>query len=48
MTFNDHDYEVASAQSKPAIDLEINFDFNSAAITSKAEPSSAPHSLTPS
>jgi len=38
MTFNDRDYEVASTQSKPAIDLEINFDFNSAAITSKAEP----------
>jgi outer membrane protein OmpA-like peptidoglycan-associated protein len=38
MTFDDHDYVVASAQSKPAIDLEINFDFNSAAITSKAEP----------
>jgi hypothetical protein len=33
MTFNDRDYEVASTQSKPAIDLEINFDFNSAAIT---------------
>jgi outer membrane protein OmpA-like peptidoglycan-associated protein len=38
MTFNDRDYEVASTQSKPAIDLEINFDFNTAAITSKAEP----------
>jgi outer membrane protein OmpA-like peptidoglycan-associated protein len=38
MTFNDRDYEVASTRSKPAIDLEINFDFNSAAITSKAEP----------
>ncbi len=38
MTFNDHDYEVASTQSKPAIDLDINFDFNSAAITRKAEP----------
>jgi outer membrane protein OmpA-like peptidoglycan-associated protein len=38
MTFDDHDYVVASTQSKPAIDLEINFDFNSAAITSKAEP----------
>ena len=38
MTFDDHDYTVASAQSKPAIDLEVNFDFNSAAITSKAEP----------
>jgi outer membrane protein OmpA-like peptidoglycan-associated protein len=33
-----YDYEAASTQSKPAIDLEINFDFNSAAITSKAEP----------
>jgi len=38
MTFDDHDYAVASTQSKPAIDLEVNFDFNSAAITSKAEP----------
>lgn len=38
MTFNDRNYEIASTQSKPAIDLEINFDFNSAAITSKAEP----------
>jgi outer membrane protein OmpA-like peptidoglycan-associated protein len=38
MTFNDRDYEVASTQSKPAIDLEINFDFNSAAIAGKAEP----------
>jgi outer membrane protein OmpA-like peptidoglycan-associated protein len=39
MTFNDRDYVVASTQSKPAtIDLGINFDFNSAAITSKAEP----------
>jgi outer membrane protein OmpA-like peptidoglycan-associated protein len=38
MTFEDHDYAMASTQSKPAIDLEINFDFNSAAITSKAEP----------
>jgi outer membrane protein OmpA-like peptidoglycan-associated protein len=38
MTFNDRDYEVASTQPKPAIDLEINFDFNSAAITGKAEP----------
>jgi outer membrane protein OmpA-like peptidoglycan-associated protein len=38
MTFDDHDYVVASTQSKPAIDLEINFDFNSAAINRKAEP----------
>jgi hypothetical protein len=38
MTFDDHDYTVASTQSKPAIDLEVNFDFNSATITSKAEP----------
>jgi outer membrane protein OmpA-like peptidoglycan-associated protein len=38
ITFSDRDYEVASTQSKPAIDLDINFDFNSAAITSKAEP----------
>jgi outer membrane protein OmpA-like peptidoglycan-associated protein len=34
----DHDYAVASGQSMPAIDLEVYFDFNSAAITSKAEP----------
>jgi outer membrane protein OmpA-like peptidoglycan-associated protein len=38
MTIDDHDYAVASTQSKPAIDLEVNFDFNSAAITSMAEP----------
>jgi outer membrane protein OmpA-like peptidoglycan-associated protein len=38
MTFDDHDYVVASTQSKPAIDLKINFDFNSAAINRKAEP----------
>src|SRR5580704_3674467 len=37
MTFEDHDYAMASTLSKPAIDLEVNFDFNSAAITSKAE-----------
>ena len=38
MTFNDRDYEVASTQSKPAIDLEVNFDFNSAAITARRSP----------
>jgi outer membrane protein OmpA-like peptidoglycan-associated protein len=38
MTFDDHDYAVVSTQSKSAIDLEVNFDFNSAAITSKTEP----------
>ena len=38
MTFDDHEYAVASAQSMPAIDLEVYFDFNSAAITTQAEP----------
>jgi outer membrane protein OmpA-like peptidoglycan-associated protein len=38
MTFDDRDYTVASAQSMPAIDLEVNFDFNSAEITAQAEP----------
>jgi outer membrane protein OmpA-like peptidoglycan-associated protein len=38
MTFDDRDYAVASTQSMPAIDLEVYFDFNSADITSKAEP----------
>jgi outer membrane protein OmpA-like peptidoglycan-associated protein len=31
------DYKVASAQSMPAIDLEVNFDFDSAQITLEAE-----------
>jgi outer membrane protein OmpA-like peptidoglycan-associated protein len=38
MTFDDHEYAVAGAQSMPAIDLEVYFDFNSAAITTQAEP----------
>jgi outer membrane protein OmpA-like peptidoglycan-associated protein len=38
MTFDDPEYAVASAQSMPAIDLEVYFDFNSAAITTQAEP----------
>jgi outer membrane protein OmpA-like peptidoglycan-associated protein len=33
LTLNDSDYVVASAQSKPAIDLDVYFDFNSAVIT---------------
>jgi outer membrane protein OmpA-like peptidoglycan-associated protein len=37
-TFDDRDYSVASTQSMPAIDLEVHFDFNSAAITPTAEP----------
>jgi outer membrane protein OmpA-like peptidoglycan-associated protein len=37
-TFDDRDYSVASAQSMPAIDLEVYFDFNSAEITAQAEP----------
>jgi outer membrane protein OmpA-like peptidoglycan-associated protein len=37
-TFDDRDYSVASTQSMPAIDLEVYFDYNSAAITPKAEP----------
>jgi outer membrane protein OmpA-like peptidoglycan-associated protein len=36
-TFDDRDYKVASAQSMPAIDLEVNFDFDSAQITLEAE-----------
>jgi outer membrane protein OmpA-like peptidoglycan-associated protein len=31
-------YAVATAQPKPAIDLEVYFDFNSARLTSEAEP----------
>ena len=38
MCIRDSDYAVASTQSMPAIDLEVYFDFNSADITSKAEP----------
>jgi outer membrane protein OmpA-like peptidoglycan-associated protein len=37
-TFDNRDYTLASAQSLPAIDLEVYFDYNSAAITSVAEP----------
>ncbi len=36
-TFDDRDYKVASAQSMPAIDLEVYFDFDSAEITPEAE-----------
>jgi outer membrane protein OmpA-like peptidoglycan-associated protein len=38
MTFDDRDYTVASVPPMPAIDLEVYFDFNSAAITPQAEP----------
>jgi outer membrane protein OmpA-like peptidoglycan-associated protein len=38
MTLNDSDYVVASAQTMPAIDLEVYFDFNSAVITVDALP----------
>jgi outer membrane protein OmpA-like peptidoglycan-associated protein len=38
MTFDDRDYTVASVAPLPAIDLEVYFDFNSAAITPQAEP----------
>jgi outer membrane protein OmpA-like peptidoglycan-associated protein len=38
MTFDDRDYTVASVPPLPAIDLEVYFDFNSAAITPQAEP----------
>jgi outer membrane protein OmpA-like peptidoglycan-associated protein len=39
MTLNDPvDYTLASAQPAPAIDLEVYFNFNSAAITAQAEP----------
>jgi outer membrane protein OmpA-like peptidoglycan-associated protein len=37
-TFDNRDYTVASAESRPAIDLEVYFDFNSAEITAQAEP----------
>ena len=37
-TFDNRDYTLASAQPLPAIDLEVYFDFNSATITSQAEP----------
>ena len=37
-TFDNREYALASAEPLLAIDLEIYFDFNSAAITSQAEP----------
>jgi outer membrane protein OmpA-like peptidoglycan-associated protein len=37
-TFDGRDYTVASAEPLPTIDLEVYFDYNSAAITTKAEP----------
>jgi outer membrane protein OmpA-like peptidoglycan-associated protein len=37
-TFDNRDYTLASAAPLPTIDLEVYFDFNSAAITSVAEP----------
>jgi outer membrane protein OmpA-like peptidoglycan-associated protein len=36
-TFDDHDYKVANAQSMPAIDLQVYFDFDSSEITLEAE-----------
>jgi outer membrane protein OmpA-like peptidoglycan-associated protein len=36
-TFDDRDYTVASAQSMPAIDLQVYFDFDSTEITLEAE-----------
>jgi outer membrane protein OmpA-like peptidoglycan-associated protein len=36
-TFDDRDYKVATAQSMPAIDLQVYFDFDSAEITLEAE-----------
>jgi outer membrane protein OmpA-like peptidoglycan-associated protein len=36
-TFDDRDYKVAAAQSMPAIDLQVYFDFDSAEITLEAE-----------
>src|SRR5438034_963573 len=38
-TYDNRDYALAgAAPPPPAIDLEVYFDYNSAAITSKAEP----------
>jgi outer membrane protein OmpA-like peptidoglycan-associated protein len=36
-TFDDRDYKVANAQSMPAIDLQVYFDFDSTEITLEAE-----------
>ena len=37
-TFDNRDFALASATPPPTIDLEVYFDYNSAEITSKAEP----------
>ena len=37
-TFDNRDYALASARPLPTIDLEVYFDYNSAVITSVAEP----------
>jgi outer membrane protein OmpA-like peptidoglycan-associated protein len=37
-TFDNREYAVAAVQPKATIDLEVYFDFNSATITSEAEP----------
>jgi outer membrane protein OmpA-like peptidoglycan-associated protein len=37
-TFDNRDYAVASVEPRRTIDLEVYFDYNSAEITSKAEP----------
>jgi hypothetical protein len=38
-TFDNRDYVLASAPTKPSVDLhEIYFEFNSAEITAEAEP----------
>jgi len=39
LTLDNHDYVLASAPSKPSVDLhEVYFEFNSAEITAEAEP----------
>ena len=38
LSLEDRDQMAAIATKRPAIDLDVNFDYNSAALTSKAEP----------
>jgi hypothetical protein len=41
MTFDDHDYTVASTQSKPAVDLEVNFERRYFAVCPTTKPAAA-------